>query len=261
MKTIAYFFIFILSLLSVSLVNAQVRIVTTEEPPTNYYTSQSEFSGTTTDIVEEIKKQLNLDVKIEVMPWARSYDIAKKNPNVVIFTAGQSQERIDHGFHFLGPVITRKHALWSKKGSSFNITSIQDIKDKKLTVGAMRGSWRAKFFKDQGIKVQEISNHETNVKKLLKGRIDLWVSSDIEAPSIANKLGYEMKEIEIAYIFKEASSYIMLSRGTSKEMVEKWEKAYANIQKTNFFEKASKKWSNILGFEVGYTTDVGFYVE
>jgi ABC-type amino acid transport substrate-binding protein len=238
----------------------QVRIVTTEEPPTNY-TYQGKFSGTTTDIVEEIKKYLNINAKIEVKPWVRSYKIAKTEPDVVIFTAGRSQERIDYGFHFIGPVITRKHVLWRKKGDSLGIKSIQDIKAMDLKIGSMRGDWRTKFFKNQGIQVQEVANHELNLKKLLKGRFHLWVSSDIEAPPILNKLGYDMNEIEIEYIFKEASSYIMLSRDSSKDFVEKWKNAYAQIQKTDFFEKASKKWSQILGFELGFTKEKGFFVK
>jgi hypothetical protein len=237
-----------------------IRILTTEEPPTNY-TYKGKFTGTTTDIVEEIMRYLNLKVNIEVKPWARSYKIAKEEPDIVIFTAGRTQERIDHGFYFIGPVITRKHVLWSKKESSINITCINDIKTMNLNIGAMRGDWRTKFFKDQGIKVQEVANHALNIKKLLKGRFHLWVSSDIEAPPLLSKLGYDMKEIKISYIFKEASSYIMISRDTSKDIVKKLQNAYTDIQKTDFFENLSKKWSRILGFELGYSKETGFYVK
>jgi ABC-type amino acid transport substrate-binding protein len=240
--------------------HSQIRIVTTEEPPTNY-TYQDRFVGTTVDIIEEIKRYLNLNVTIEVKPWARSYKIAKEVPNVVIFTAGRTQERINHGFFFIGPVITRKHALWSKKGKAYNITNINEIKVQNLNIGSMRGDWRTKFFKDQGVKVQEVANHELNLKKLIRNRFHLWVSSDIEAPPILNKLGYGMNEIEIAYVFKEASSYIMLSKDTSKDIVEKWQKAYTDIQKTDFFEKTSKKWTKILGFKLGYAKKKGFFVK
>jgi len=239
---------------------SQIRIVTTEEPPTNY-TYQGKLVGTTIDIVEEIKRYLNLRVRIEVMPWTRSFKIAKEKPNVVIFTAGRTQKRIDHGFHFIGPVITRKHALWCKKEKSFNISNVKDIKTMNLSIGSMRGDWRTLFFKDQGIKVQEVANHEQNLIKLIKNRFDLWVSSDIEATPILNKLGYDIKDIKIAYVFKEAASYIMLSRGTSKDIVNKWQNAYAAIQKTDFFEKASRKWSNVLGLEFGYTKETGFFVK
>ncbi len=272
MKTLINCFIMVIKncvcmfifLFVVTIVNAdagELRIVTNVEPPTSYYSEEGKFTGTTTDIVEEIERYLNLNVKIEVMSWARAYHIAKKDPNVVLFTAARTQERIDHGFHFIGPVITRRHLLWSKKGSAFNINSIQDIKDKNLRLGVMRGDWREKYFLDRGLNLENVTSHKQNLMKLLKGRIDLWVSSDIEAPLIAKEVGADMGEIEIAYIFKEASSYIMLSRDTPKETVEKWQKAYAEIQKTDFFENASRKWSKILGLEVGYAKDTGFFIK
>jgi len=239
---------------------SQFRIVTTEEPPTNYK-DQNKLVGTTVDIIEEIKRYLNLKIDIEVMPWTRSYKIAKEKPNVVIFTAGRTKERIDHGFHFIGPVITRKHALWRKAGNTSGITSIQDIKSMNLFVGSMRGDWRSKFFKGQGVRVQEVGNNEQNILKLLRGRIHLWISSDIEIPPLFNKLGVDMKAIELAYVFKEASSYIMISRDTPKDMVEKWQKAYADIQKSDFFQKASKKWGDILGLKLEFSNDKGFFVK
>ncbi len=238
----------------------KVRIVSNVEPPTSYYSEEGEFIGTTVDIVEEIKRYLNLDVEIEVMSWARAYETAKEDPNIVLFTAARTQERIDHGFNFIGPVITRRHLLWAKKGSDFNINSIQDIKDQNLQLGAMRGDWREKYFIDLGFSIDDVTSHKQNLEKLLKGRIDLWVSSDIEAPPIVKEAGADMGEIEVAYVFKEASSYIMLSKDTPEETVKEWEKAYEEIQKTVFFENASEKWSNILESEVGYTKDMGFFI-
>ncbi len=262
LKSITFFLCAFICLSVVSIVVAdELRILTCEEPPTNYYLIEGEFSGTSMDIVEEIKRSLNLDVEIEVLPWVRAYSYAKKDANIVVFTCGRSQERIDHGFHFIGPVITRKHVFWSKKGKSFNISSIKDVKEKNLELGAMRGCWRSKFLMDQGLKVQNETDHKQNIRKLLTGRIDLWVSSDIEAPPIAKEAGVDIEEIEIAFVFKEAASYIMLSRDTPQEMIEQWEKAYSEIQKTDFFIKASKKWSDILGYEMGYANDKGFFVK
>ena len=237
----------------------QIRIVTSEEPPMNYYSDEGEFIGTNVDIVEEIKRYLDLDVEIEVMPWARSYLIAKENPNVAIFTASKTQERVDLGFSFVGPLITRKHILWARKGSNFNINSIQDVKDQDLRIGAMRGDWREKYFVDLGFDVEDSTNHEQGLRKLIEGSIDLWALSEMDAPLHARALGINAEEIEAAYVFREALSYIMLSKGTPEETVKEWEKAFEEIQGTDFFEKASEKWSSILGSEIGYTKDMGFF--
>ncbi len=237
-----------------------LRIVTSEEPPTNYFSSEGALVGTTVDIVEEIKKRLLLDVEIEVMPWARSYTMAKKWSNIVIFTAGRTEERVNHGFHFIGPVMTRKHILWAKPKTKFNIRSIDDIKNMELRLGAMRGDWREKYFRDRGMEVESVTNHKQNFRKLINGRIDLWVLSDIGAPPTVKKLGASMKDIQVSYVFKTAPSYIMLSKDMPKSAVEDWKRAYADIKKTDFFSKTAKKWSSILDLELAYSEELGLFV-
>ena len=260
MKIKFFVYIAVLSLF-IRTVSADVdRIVTTEEPPTNY-TYQGVFTGTTTDIVEEIKKRLGLSAKIEVKPWACSYAIAKSEANVAIYTAGRTQERIAHGFHFIGPVASRRHILWKRRSSPLEISGVMDIKENNLVVGAMRGDWREKYFVNLGVNVESVTVHHQNMKKLLAGRIHLWASSDIEAPSIADDLGIDMSEVEVAYVFDQAGSYIMLSRETPKDVVDQWREAYQAIQKTDFFVNASHKWSKILGYTLKYKNDRGFYVE
>ena len=240
---------------------SKFRIVTSEEPPTNYFSKEGVFIGTTFDIIVELKKRLNLDVEVEVMPWARSYTIAKNMSNIVIFTAGRTEERVVHGFHFIGPVMTRKHILWANSEKHYEITSTVDIKRKGLRLGAMRGDWREKYFVDRGIVVDSVTHHKQTFKKLINGRIDLWVLSDIGAPLTVKKIGASMEDIEVSYVFKIAPSYIMLSKDMPEAVVKNWKRAYADIQKTDFFDKAAKKWSSILGLELSYSKELGFFVK
>lgn len=237
---------------------SEIRIVTTDEPPTNY-TLNGEITGTTTDIVKKMLSHEGVNVSIENKPWARSYNIAVNDPNVMIFTAGKTQERITLGFNFIGPVITRKFALYSKSDSNIIINSVDDIKNQKLVVGGMRGDWRTEFFKKEGVKVEEVGNHEANLKKLIAGRIDLWISSDIEAPSNMSAINASMSDIKLAYVFKESSSYIMLSPKTSKDVVVRWEKAFDSV--TSDMGDLTMKWSKNLGFSLGFSKDTGYYVK
>jgi hypothetical protein len=62
---------------------ADIRIVTGVEPPTNYYIN-NEFGGIVVDLVELIKRDLNLKTSIEVLPWSRAMVIAN-NENGVVF--------------------------------------------------------------------------------------------------------------------------------------------------------------------------------
>lgn len=261
MKKVKMLVLVIMSIFFVSNVIAgEVIIVTTTEAPTNY-TLEGEFTGTSTDIVNEIKRYLNEDAKIEVYPWARAYGIAKTKPNVLAFTAGKTQERIDLGFTFLGPVITRDHILYKKRGSKITVNTIEDIRKQNLTIGSLRGTWRGEYFKKEDIAVAETNTDRANAKKLITGRIDLWALSDIEAPSVMKSAGFDMSDLEIAFVFKRASSYMMLSKNTSPKIIAKWKAAFEQIKTTDFYDKATKKWSDILGMDIGYSNEKGYYIK
>lgn len=250
----------ILLLMSSLVFSEKIRILTSEEAPTNY-TYKEEFIGTTVDIVKEIKKIIKEDAPIEVLSWSRSYGIAKTTPNIVIFTSGKTQEREELGFNFIGPIFTREHTLYKKKGNTILVKDIQDIKNQNLVVGSMKGDWRSNYFKSEGVKVSEVINHESNVKNLLLGRIDLWALSDIEVPSVTTIAGYTTDEIEPVFIFGVASSYIMLSKGTSDNIVNEWQNALKYIETTEFFDDLKKKWSDILEIELDYSREKGLFIK
>ena len=255
-KTI-FFTIFLLSF--TFLWANEIRIITTEEPPTNYLNKNNQLVGITVDVVKKLQEELNLKNKIELITWARAFTIGKENPNVLLFTAGKTSHRVQLGFKFIGPIATKKHILYSKTNRNISIDSILDIKTQNLKIGAMRNDWRSRYFKDRGFEIFETSNHEQHIKKLMLGRIDLWASSNLESAFIAKKANIDMSELSKAYEFVELKSYIMFSKNTSKQNIKKWEKAFENLQETDFFEKTAKKWSKTLGIDLQYSKEKGFY--
>lgn len=253
--------IFISFILFSASYSTDIRILTTEEPPTNYTSKDGKITGITTDIIEEIKKILNIKQKIEMHSWARSYMIAKNNPNVIAYTAAKTQKRINQGFYFIGPITTKRHMLWSKKENNIQITSLKNITSQNIVVGAMRGDWRADYLSKKGFIVHEVNDHRQNIKKLLHNRIDLLTVSDIEIPLIVEHVNVDLNRLKKVYTFSEGGSYILISKNTSKELIKNWEKAYKKLQNNGFLLKLATKWSNILGQDLKYTNEKGFFID
>ena len=239
---------------------APVRIVTAEEPPANYLLN-GELTGTTIDIIHEILRIQDQEIRIELMPWARAFLIAKSKPNVVIFTAGRTQERIDHGFHFIGPVISRKHILWKRRDAGIHIESPEDVARQHLLVSGMREDWRTRHFLALGVNVSQTNSFPSGLKQLMLRRTDLWISSDIEMPTITREVGYDPGELAIAHIFREAPSFIMLSKGTDPRTIRSWEAAFGQMQESDFFERTARKWSAILNMELTHSPERGFHID
>lgn len=239
-----------------------LQLLTSEEPPTNFTAADGKVTGITTDIVEEIKRRLKVTTPVVLQPWARSYDTFSTTPNVAIFTLGKTPERVALGFNFIGPVITRKQNVYKKAGSPLKVASMDDIKRQNLNVGAVRGDWRSGYFTNQGIKVEDVPTHDANIKKLMVDRLSLFVLSDIELGMNAKRADVSMDKIELAFTVMETSSYLGLSKGTSSEIIEKWQKAFEEVQKdTKFTDKLAKKWSSVLGSPVSFAVDKGFFLK
>ncbi|MCP3926418.1 MAG: amino acid ABC transporter substrate-binding protein [Desulfobacterales bacterium] len=180
---------------------------------------------------------------------------------MLFLLAAKTQERLDYGFQYLGPVITRKHTLYMKRGDGFTINTLEDIKNQKLYAGCLLGDWRSKFLKKQGIPIQNVGTYKQNVLKLLAGRVSLMVASDMKIKSLLNKVGVGLNEVEPVYVFRVSPSFIMFSKGTDQNVIDQWKKAFSKISKTDYFKKLSKKWSKILLAPIKYSHDKGLYVD
>ncbi len=235
----------------------EMVILTCEEPPTNYEKNNN-IVGISVDIVQAILDRLKQKKDLELLPWARAYKMGINTPNVVLFTGGRTQERIDLGFSFVGPVITRTHGLFSLEEKSISLTGLETIHDKHLTIGGMIGDWRTSYLVAQGVSVDTVPNHIMNLKKILHHRIDLFISSDIELPTLAQSIGISHGIFQMSYIIKKAPSFIMISKGTSAATIGAWQEAFEDLKTTDYVETISKKWSVILGYPITFDNRLGF---
>jgi polar amino acid transport system substrate-binding protein len=227
---------------------AKMQVLTSDEPPTNFIENNI-LVGISVDVVNGIIAITDPGLEISVMPWARAYDMAVTQPNVALFTAGRTPQR-EKLFHWVGPLTTRAHALYKKQGNSLEITKEDDLR-KVLQIGVMVGDWREKFFLSKGFtNIRSLPDHVSSLRMLMSGRVDLWVSSDLEAPMHVKQIGIEPSNIEIAYVIKHNPSYIMLSKGTDLKTVEAWQQAYASLQADGTIAKIAAKWSDKLNIDL-----------
>ena len=66
------------------------------------------------------------------------YGIAQQGSNVAIFTAARTPEREALGFSFVGPVTTRKHALFARANDARHYRSLADLRNERPVIAGMR---------------------------------------------------------------------------------------------------------------------------
>lgn len=239
----------------------ELRIITTVEPPTNYLDKQGRLTGTSTDIVKAMQKVAGSDVQIEVMPWARGYLLAKTQPNIALFTGARTPERIALGFDFVGPLVTRRHGIYMLSEKAQKLDSLASIAARKLRIAGLRGSWRPALLAKNGIYTEETDSLEAGLRMLRAKRVDGWISSDLELPLILRENKIRHSDLKEAFLISEASSYLLISKGTGTEEVATWKDAFQKLQNTDLLMQLAKKWSGILDVPFLFSKDRGLYLK
>jgi polar amino acid transport system substrate-binding protein len=206
--------------------------------------------------VREIQQRIGNTDEIRMIPWTRIYQTALKQPNIVFFSVARTPEREDK-FHWIALVMRKPWALYGRKGAKSKITSLEEAK-KVEAIGVVRGDVRAEWLRQQGFtNLDEATDHEQSIEKLLRGRVDLIFYSPHGAAHICRKLGIDFNEFE-PVLFPHASlSYIAMSKnGTPPETVTLWQETAQQIKDDGTFEQLAEKWAAYTSEKDGVEAEV-----
>jgi len=213
----------------------ELKVVTEDWPP--FILKGQKVSGIVTKNIREILAYTDIKYSIDVYPWARSFHLATTNPDVLIYSIYRTKQR-ESKFHWFCPIYksTPIHA-YKLASNEINIDSLETLKTS--VVGIMRGdnshNYLLKNGFEEGVNIDLSSNEETNLKKLIKGRVDVVIQSKESLNYRLGLLGAEglnlMSGLEIS---KGASAEhcMALSLETNAETIKKIKKGFEQWQKT-----------------------------
>lgn len=241
MKRLVVAILFLVFLLPVSDGGAQELTIVSEDNPPFNFTQDGYFTGSSTEVVREIMRRLNVRSEIQVMTWARAYQLALNRPNVVLFSTARTTER-ENLFHWVGPVYKVRFGFYARKGSRLVLTCLADAK-KVNAIATYKDDVREQLLKTMGFtNLDSSKSPASNLKKLLAGRVDLWLYSNLGVPLIAGQLGIDPAEVELVLPFKDVIAYIAISKSTSRAVVDRWQAALETIKREGTFDKISSQW-------------------
>ena len=230
----------ILVLASTAESGERLLILTEKNPPFNFI-KDGHLTGSATAIVRQVLTHLHLPDDIQVLPWARAYHLALNRPNVILFSTARIPER-ENQFYWVGPLYKVRFGFYTRKGSHLCLYNLEDARKVKA-IATYRNDVREQLLLAQGFTNLERSKSPVSgLKKLVSGRVDLWLYSDLGAPWIAKSAGIDFNRIELVLPFKEFETYIAISRGTSATIVKQWQEAFEAIKHNGSFYEISRQW-------------------
>ncbi len=222
-------------------VHAQEMMVLTEESPPYNFTRAGHVTGSSTEVVREILRRLGEPDNIQVLPWARSYKLLNSQPNVALFSTTRTPEREDL-FFWVGPLFTVHYGFYARKSSRFQIDSLEDAK-KVGSIATYKDDVKEQLLKSMGFdNLDSSKSPASNLKKLMAGRVDLWLFDNVGVSDIARQQNVDPSELELVWPFKSYQAYVAISRQTSEQTVGQWQAALHAIVEDGTFFDINHRW-------------------
>jgi len=216
-----------------------LTILTEEFPPVNF-TKNGKPVGFAVEIVQEILKRENRSDSIQVAEWAEGYEKALNAPNVAIFSMVRTIQR-DPLFQWVGPVVDIHMLFYAQKNSGIRIHALNDAKQiNKIAVMAQDSN--EQFLKIKGFtNLQSFPTLLAGGKALKDGWVDLWASYNIFFLNISDQSGIKPEDFEPIYTFKTEKLYIAFSKGTSSDIVHRWQRRLDEMKNDGTFDRIEEK--------------------
>ncbi len=219
-----------------------IKIVTEDFPPYNYE-EKGEITGLSTTVVRAVLKELGTDCKIGLYPWAKAYNTALEQENVLIYSILRIGER-EKLFKWVGEIaVSEMYFFKLKERADIKIASLDDAK--KYVIGVTRETAPHQYLSSKGFELKEVdSRDELSIRKLVNRRIDLMPYYDIPFLHKVKSLGYAPEQFEKVYFLEDASEKLYMAFGakTSDTVVEKFAKALEKIKADGTYEDILKKY-------------------
>lgn len=217
-----------------------LKILTAENPPLNFI-KDSEITGLATEVVGELVKRTGTGGKIRLVAWPKGYQALLEQPNIALFSTVMTSER-KNLFQWVGPLVVQDTNLYALKGSRIEIANLDQAR-KVNRIATVTKYYSEQMLKQEGFtNTQSYPDRETTVRRLLDGTVQLLASSNTEMPAALKKTGTSMDDVKNAFTVSTDLVYIAFSKGTSPELVARWQDALDEMKRDGTFAQIYARW-------------------
>jgi polar amino acid transport system substrate-binding protein len=218
-------------------------IVVVTEDSSYAYLRDGMLTGPGTQVVERVLATAVLDdYRIQLYPWARAYEMALHEPNVLIYPIIRNAER-DPFFKWVGEITQANTWLYRlREQSDINPHSLDEARP--YSVGVARGDIRHLYLQGKGFKRLVVSTTKRDsFQKLLKHQIQLLPMSEREARLLSSEAQVDFALLEAVGTMDDipASIYIAFSLDTPDDIVARARAAFEQLKASGEVDRLMKE--------------------
>lgn len=207
-----------------------IRAVTETTPYT--FQKGERVEGPATEVVEKTLQAAGLpDYVIKLYPWARAYDMALKEPDVLIYLIARTPAR-EQQFKWAGEIMKIQYHLYRLKDrSDISVKTLADAQ--RFTIGVMRDDVRQQYLQSKGFHRLTVSAQWIdNFNKLVKRQVDLVPLTEDDASRLCVEARFDCAGLERVLTLDEASTglYMAYSTSTADSTVQRTRTAFDKLK-------------------------------
>jgi polar amino acid transport system substrate-binding protein len=247
MLTVKQFFaLALMAILQAGAMAETVKLVTFEYPPYEY-TEGGEIKGIAVAVIRETFKLMEMDVTIQAYPWSRSQAMFENGEVDGIFTFFRNSEREGYTLFTKEAVVNQTISLWVSKDSriEFNgdLTKLQPYVI-GVTPRTSYGERLDATIKYGLLRTEAANTIESNIRKLIAGRIDIWVSNRDGARHELQRLGLLDSVKELKQSIQVVPAFVGFSKSRQgKALRDGFDDALGKLKRNGMYETLINKYN------------------
>lgn len=200
--------------------------------------ANGEVSGPAAEIVKLSLKTAGLEHQVDILPWARAYQLALREPYTLIFPLARTAER-ESQFKWVVEV-AKVNYYFVKRADRKDIVLKQLSDAKAYSVGVMRDDVRHRYLESQGFTSLVLSARwNDNLARVLNGQIDLMVLADLDLGPTCAGMALDCSPLTRALKLDALSTglYVAYSNSTPDAVVQRTRAGFAKVKADGNIER------------------------
>lgn len=204
---------------------SEYRLLTGDIPPWSM-SSSAEFPGPVIEIMKEVDRRLGNETELEVIPWGRAQEIAKREKNVIIFPLTRVPERED-SYSWIFPIRKMNFAFVTTDNRKLDAEQARSLSG----ILVHGNSLPQIILERMGFTnlILFATNYSGITKVLHKGRAESWFA-DVDMLRWMHTTNPGRNDLTIGPNIFDGVLYAAGSPGLSKETISRFHKALSELK-------------------------------
>ena len=173
------------------------------------------ITGSSVAIVKTLMRRAGVAYTLDLVPWKRAYGSALATANHGVFSTTRTAQR-EALFAWVGPLAENNWVFMGRADSRIELESLAEAG--RYRIGGYLEDAIAEYLVRHGLQIDYVANDVLNVRKLARGRIDLWPVVQLKGYQLASEEGVAVKEL---FVIRRTEMALALNVDTDPGLVER----------------------------------------